>query len=121
MGQDSKVRLLGVQQVDEMRQRPNVQVVDVRLPFDYFGGRVPGSVNVPGDALVGITKVIPHSRTVILVCDDGDASGRTAELAVAAGFEDVAVLDGGMDAWFDANLPTETISDGVPPPVSDPD
>ena len=93
-----------------------VQVIDVRLPFDYFGGRVPGSLNVPALSITGRLGQIPADRPLIFVCDDGVKSAEAVAAAKTTGFTNVTVLAGGYDAWLDADLPTETISDGVSPP-----
>jgi hydroxyacylglutathione hydrolase len=93
-----------------------VQVIDVRLPFDYFGGRVPGSLNVPALSITGRLGPIPADRPLVMVCDDGVKSAEAAAAARGAGFTNVTVLAGGYDAWLDADMPTETISEGIAPP-----
>jgi rhodanese-related sulfurtransferase len=97
-----------------------VQVMDVRLPYDYFSGRIPGSRNVPGTSIVGYVGQMPAGLPLVFVCDDGLRSEQVAIAARAAGFTNVAVLDGGMDAWLDAGFPTETISDGLGPALTPP-
>jgi len=101
--------------LETLAERGEAQLVDIRLPFDYFGGRVPGSLNLPGNTVTTRVGQFPADRTLILICNDGAASARMAVLAVEAGFAKVAYLDGGYDAWLDADLPSETISDGVTP------
>ncbi len=118
MTQEAEVKFLSPQQVEATRLAPNTQIVDVRLPFDFFGGRVTGSINVPGNALATTAGAIPLTRRLIVVCDDGVASLEAARAAVAAGFVDVSVIDGGFDAWSEADLPVETVSDGIPSPLS---
>ena len=51
-----------------------------------------------------------------MVCDDGVKSAEAAKAARGAGFTNIGVLAGGYDAWLDANMETETISEGVAPP-----
>jgi rhodanese-related sulfurtransferase len=103
---------------DDLRalvQRGHAQLIDIRLPFDYFGGRVPGSLNLPGSTVTARMGQFPADRTLVLICDDGVKSAEVAALALQAGFSKVAYLDGGYEAWLVADLPTETISDGVTP------
>jgi rhodanese-related sulfurtransferase len=97
--------------------KPGIQVIDVRAPFDYFGGRVPGAMNLPGVSAVDRAGQLKRLTQVIFVCDDGSVSEETARAVRAAGVENVAVVDGGFDAWTDADYPTETISDGAAPPA----
>ena len=118
MGSNVEVKVVSAQDVEALRSLPDVQVVDVRLPFDFFGGRVPNSINIPGSGLAESARAIPTTRKLILVCDDGLASLECARAAVAAGFQDVSVLAGGFDAWSDGDFPIETVSDGIPAPLS---
>lgn len=117
MSQETKIASVTAQQVEELRQQPNVQVVDTRPPFSYFGGRIAGALNLPGTAVNTRVGQIPADRKLIFYDDTNDKAMEGAEAAVAAGFTDVSVLDGGYDAWLDADLPTETISDGITPPA----
>ncbi|MCC0017611.1 MAG: rhodanese-like domain-containing protein [Rhodobiaceae bacterium] len=121
MAQDSDIKLLGVQELKQLYRLPDVQVVDVRLPFDFYGGRVPGSVSVPGVSVATCVGTIPASSKLVIVADDNKAGALAARVALQAGYIDVSVLDGGIDAWFDADMPTETISDGIPSPLSNRD
>lgn len=114
MEHDASIARLDPQEVERIRSQPGVQVIDVRLPFDYFGGRVPGSMNMPGSSLTSSTGLVPFDRKIVLVCDDGEASLEAGRAIAAAGYSDVALLEGGMDAWIEADLPMETISDGIP-------
>jgi len=111
------IRTVTAQQVEELRGRPNVQIVDTRPPFSYFGGRIAGALNLPGRAINLRVGQIPADRTLVFYDDTIDKAMQGAEAAVAAGFTDVSVLDGGYDSWLDADLPTETISDGITPPA----
>ena len=55
---------------------------------------------VPGEAIT--------SDDVVFVCEVGQRSAVAAELAAAAGKQHVFNLEGGMQAWRNAGLPTET-------------
>lgn len=84
-----------------LRDGEPFQLIDVRTPAEHAGSRMPGSVNVPLDALASHTDVLVASGApVVIVC----ASGRRAVVAaewLARHRGDVAVLDGGLDAWRD--------------------
>jgi rhodanese-related sulfurtransferase len=88
-------------------------VIDVRFPFDYAGGRMPGAVNLPGQAFRSRLEAVPPGRPLIFVCADGESSAEIAAEALALGFAEVSVLEGGFDAWEAEDLPVETISMGV--------
>ncbi len=89
--------------------------IDTRFPFDYFGGRVPGSLNLPGKSLQTRVAQIPPGARLLIVSETDDMATEVGELAVSLGFTDVALLEGGIDAWLDADYPTDTISDGIGP------
>ena len=44
---------------------------------------------------------------MIVVCDDGNRSGRAATALRKHGFEQVFTLSGGIGAWRQAGLPLE--------------
>jgi thiosulfate sulfurtransferase len=115
----SDVKRVSVQDLKKLLDS-GIQVIDVRLPYDYFSGRIPGSRNVPGTSIAGHVGQMPAGLPLVFVCDDGRRSEQVAIAAQTAGFTDVTVLDGGMDAWLDAAFPTETISDGMGPAMTPP-
>jgi len=50
---------------------------------------------------------------VAITCNDGRASTLTASTLRDLGYQDVSVLDGGMEAWQKAALPVERGLSGV--------
>lgn len=114
----SDIARLSVDEVEKLVGTADAQIVDVRPPFDYFGGRIPGALNLPALSVVSRAAQVPKDRKLVFVCDDGQGvSVDAAQAALDSGFytEGVAVLDGGYDAWLDADKPTETISEGIQP------
>ena len=107
--------ILDVAAAQPLTQSSDWLVIDVRAPFDYAGGRVPGSVNLPGRALEGSWRKVPAGRKLLFVDDDGSTVTAACALARGLGFGEVAGLAGGFEAWLDAGLPTETLSDGLRP------
>ncbi|MFA5569564.1 MAG: rhodanese-like domain-containing protein [Trueperaceae bacterium] len=81
------------------------KVVDVREPWEFAGGRVPGSVNVPlGEFIARLGEL---TSPLVLACASGVRSGAAAEYLDRHGFGEVANLVGGMHLWEDAGLPVE--------------
>ena len=116
----SEPKPITVTELTELAVREDIQLIDVRPPFDYFGGRVPGSLNLPASSITSRAGQIPLDRTLVLICDDGLKSPEAGREAIKAGFTKVLFLEGGFDAWLAADLPTETISDGVTPTAAAP-
>ena len=87
--------------------RDNALVVDLRPFADFDKGHIAGAKNVlmtqfdPENAQLKAAKSLP----VVLVCKTGQSSGAAAKRLNKAGFEKVYVLDGGIAAWQQADLP----------------
>jgi rhodanese-related sulfurtransferase len=87
--------------------RDNALVVDLRALADFEKGHIPGSKNVlpsqfdPENKQLAAAKSLP----VVLVCKAGQSSSDAARRLKKAGFEHVYVLDGGIQAWQQADLP----------------
>lgn len=87
--------------------RDSALVVDLRPSADFEKGHIPGSKNVlmgqfdPEHKSLAAAKSLP----VVLVCKSGQGSGDAAKRLRKAGFERVYVLDGGIGAWQQADLP----------------
>ena len=112
--------------VEEARRRqqedPNTLIVDVRdLAVRRASGMVRGAITVSSGMLpIRADTELPEdwrdprlqdrSRPVITVCDAGPMSALAAKTLKDMGFENVAYLEGGTQAWKEAGLPTE------PPP-----
>lgn len=119
-GNAGDVGEIDIEALQQLIEAGDVFVVDVRLPFDYFGGRVPGALNMPGESIVQNADRLPKDGRLVFVCDDGASSRRAAAAAQSVGFVNVSILTGGYDAWLAADLPEETISEGMLTPSGSP-
>ena len=85
-------------------------LVDVRQPEEYHSppGHLPGAINVPlADVANRTDELAASGKAVVLVCKTDRRSVRAAELLLAAGLRDVAVLRGGTDGWHAQGLELE--------------
>lgn len=87
--------------------RDNALVVDLRPPADFDKGHIPGSKNVQMSQFDPENKQLAAARSlpVVLVCRSGQTAGTAASRLRKAGFERVHILDGGITAWQQADLP----------------
>jgi rhodanese-related sulfurtransferase len=87
----------------------NALVVDVREPWEYAEGHLPGAVNIPLSTLPARLAELPQDRPILLVCNSGSRSGVAADFLVQQGFpgEKVYNLEGGTYAWMASGLPVE--------------
>lgn len=94
----------------QMVNRDAGVIVDVREPDEYKQGHIPRAINVPLSALPTRLKDIEKykQKPVILCCASGQRSARSALVLRKHGFNSVHNLAGGISAWKNENLPTET-------------
>ena len=114
----SQVQLLSPQALQAARP---TAIIFVDTSQDFARGHVPGAHWVPRGWLeLRLAEVAPARETSLAVtCLDG----RNATLAGATlkelGYQNVAVLEGGMAAWQAAGLPVEKGLSGVMAPPTD--
>ena len=83
-------------------------LVDIRTPEEFAMGHLRDAKNIP---LADFDKRIGElekskGKSIVVVCQTGARADKAVRLLQAAGFEDVAALDGGLAAWQAASLPT---------------
>ena len=82
-------------------------VIDVRTSEEYASGHVPGAVNIPYDEVADRIGEIDAPNGVALYCMVGPRARKGESALLAAGFETVLHLEGGLAAWQAAGLPVE--------------
>lgn len=87
----------------------DVVVIDVRTPSEYESVRIPGSHNLPLDALQRNADRLEdlHGREVVLVCRSGQRATQAQQSLAATGVPHARVLHGGVQAWESAAAPVE--------------
>ncbi|WP_353080328.1 rhodanese-like domain-containing protein [Stenotrophomonas sepilia] len=82
-------------------------VVDLSASGDFEKGHIAGSRNAQASAFGPENKLVANAKQspVVLVCRSGNASETAAKALKKGGFEKVYVLDGGIPAWQQAELP----------------
>lgn len=79
-------------------------IIDVREPHEYRAEHIAGALSLPLDNLAA--EQVPPGKTAIVYCGAGKRSCQAAERLTAAGYADVAVVEGGIAGWKTAGLPT---------------
>lgn len=72
-------------------------IVDVREPYEYAAGHIPGSVNVPMSRFS--VEQLPQGKPLILTCASGGRSAYACGQARRAGRADVLNHRGGVGGW----------------------
>jgi rhodanese-related sulfurtransferase len=103
---DETQRDLPPQQVADMLDSGDAQLIDVREPYEWEAGRIPGAVHIELEHLAGRSGEIEKDKKVIFQCRVGRRSALATDAFAAAGY-DAYNLAGGITAWVDAGLPLE--------------
>jgi rhodanese-related sulfurtransferase len=110
---DAKTRVREVT-VDDVRakqaRREKFFFVDVREDLEWSEGRAAGSIHL-GKGIIerDIEKVIPEKNAeIILYCGGGFRSALAADNLQKMGYRNVSSMAGGIRAWRETGLPTES-------------
>jgi rhodanese-related sulfurtransferase len=96
-------------ELDEQRRAGQpAELIDVRTPAEYREVHAEGARLVPLDRLDPKTIRSEQGNTaapVYLLCRTGGRAKKACEQFLAAGYQDVYVVEGGTQAWEQAGLP----------------
>ena len=76
------------------------QLIDVREPYEWQIGRIPGARLIPLGTLSAAMGTLDSSRDIVVYCKSGQRSARATEHLRGAGFR-AANLVGGILRWSD--------------------
>ena len=107
LGLLSGVRRIGPAQLTALVNRDNALVVDLRAIGDFEKGHIARAKNVQMSQFDPENKALAPAKSlpVVLVCQVGQTATTAAKRLRKAGFAQVAVLEGGIQAWQSADLP----------------
>ncbi len=83
-------------------------VIDVRTPEEYSSGHIPGAVNVPFDQVAQRIAEVDAPHGVALYCMVGPRARKGESALLAASYQKVFHLEGGLAAWQAAGFPVES-------------
>lgn len=100
------MRTITVHQLKDVLAEGEAFVVDVREPWEFAEGHVPGARPVPMGQVAGLLGTFPTEQPMYLVCAVGARSGQVAAWLGQQGYDSVNV-DGGTQEWVAAGYPVE--------------
>jgi rhodanese-related sulfurtransferase len=88
-------------------------LVDVRQTEEWHHGHIDGAVRASRGLLEFVAdpasprhnEALDPARRVIVVCHSGTRAALAAQTLKTLGYRDVALLEGGMEAWHAVGLP----------------
>ena len=87
------------QGVAKYRSMPGAVLLDVRTPREYREGHIPGSINLPLQALDNAAEIVENEDTPIYVyCYSGSRSRQAAAILGAMGYVNITNI-GGIAAY----------------------
>jgi rhodanese-related sulfurtransferase len=95
---------LSPERVAELWGRGEVQLIDVREPYEHEAGRIEGAHHIELERLAAEAETIDRDRPVVFHCRLGARSAMATQAFRAAGY-DAHNGNGGLQAWADAELP----------------
>ena len=103
------MRSITVHQLKDVLAQGEALVVDVREPWEFAEGHVPGARPVPMSQAPTLVGTLPTDQPVYLVCAVGARSGQVAAWLGQQGYDTVNV-DGGTQEWVTAGYDEAYIS-----------
>ncbi len=90
----------------ELAEAGEADLIDVRTDEEFAKAHIPGARHIELNDVAARAEEIERERPVILYCESGSRSAMARDALREAGW-DARVLEGGIEAWSAAGLPTE--------------
>jgi rhodanese-related sulfurtransferase len=116
-----KVTTISPQRLHEiLDEDKKINLVDVRTAAEYRAGHVAGARLIPLDELSSETLAANehyagagHEKTLYLTCQSGMRAQQAAERLIDAGYHNLALIEGGTQAWEKAGLPIRRCGNAI--------
>ena len=95
-------KLLSVLQFSELMKDPDIVVLDIRDKQSFETQHVPGAVAISDQIIGQLIRRKNKAQPVVVYCYHGISSQDICRLLVAAGLTQVYNLEGGWQAWMEA-------------------
>jgi len=108
---DPAIKFISLAEAEDLFADRSAIFVDSRTRKDFLGGHIVGAASLPLEDFnpdtAEATIRVPFPAALVVYCEGGDchASVALARLLRKAGYEDVRIFEGGIEAWRAAGLP----------------
>jgi rhodanese-related sulfurtransferase len=93
-------------QVKEAMEKEDVVLIDVREPYEWEAGRIPGATHIELERLAARADEVPTDRPIVFQCRIGVRSAMAMQAFRASGW-DAYHMGGGITRWVKEGLPIE--------------
>jgi rhodanese-related sulfurtransferase len=97
---------LSPRQLADLLSEGDVQLIDVREPYEHEAGRIADDVHIELDRLPAEAGSFDRERPLVFYCRTGSRSALATQAFSASGFR-AHNLAGGLQAWVKDGLPIE--------------
>jgi rhodanese-related sulfurtransferase len=97
---------LSPRQVADLLRDDDVQLVDVREPYEHEAGRIADDEHIELDRLAEQAGSLDRERPIVFYCRTGSRSALATQAFAASGYR-AHNLTGGLKAWVQEGLPIE--------------
>lgn len=74
-------------------------VIDARDAGQFAKGHIPGAINMDWRQVLSKRNEIPKDKPVLIYCNTGSLSAQAGFAMRVAGWENLRILQGGMEEW----------------------
>lgn len=98
---------ISAQEANQLLEKGEAVLIDVRQAFEHRGEKIGNAVNVPVEQVTPqlVEKHLHDNKKVIFHCQSGARSLQTAMAMAENVSADIYNLEGGIEAWKSAGLP----------------
>lgn len=104
---DERIKEIDAATIKAWLEKGEAVLVDVREAGEHAQACIPGAVLHPLSSFNPFQLPSHEEKTLVLHCAAGVRSLQAAELCLAAGFEKITHVKGGIKAWQEAGFETE--------------
>lgn len=95
---------LAPREVADLLARGEIQLIDVREPYEWDAGRIEGARHIELERLASHAETIDRERPVVFQCRLGARSAMATAAFRSSGWK-AYNLTGGIQAWVEEGLP----------------
>jgi sulfur-carrier protein adenylyltransferase/sulfurtransferase len=100
-GADEGAELTPRELAERLRRGDDVDLIDVREPWEWEVARIPGARLIPLGTLASALPTLDPTREIVVHCKGGGRSSRAVQALREAGFARARNLAGGIARWSD--------------------
>ena len=78
---------------------PRMFIIDARDAAQFAKGHIPGAINMDWRQVLAKRNSIPRNKPVLIYCNTGSLSAQAGFALRVAGWDNVRILQGGLEAW----------------------